>query len=369
MHAEHQPTALQKRSRRRFFGLSLMVSTLLAVSLFGWTLYWLLQSPAAGEAVSFTIPSGATTSDIANILHEKGLIRNAAVFRYYLRAINEGDRFKAGDYTLQIGLDRREIIERLNGGRVATGESIRLTIPEGMTIRQMKERLHSKLGMDSDRFDAAAEAIVNRARTNPDASTYKWLAQIPQNSDLIHPLEGYLFPDTYEFSPDVTEQELIERLLEQTDTKLKQLPAGWEQRMADLGISLHQMLVIASIIEREVVVPEERPIVSGVLYNRLRKNMPMQSCATVQYLLPNQKKRLLYADLEIDSPYNTYKVKGFPPGPIANPGLAAMKAALYPENTDYLFFVTRNDGTSGHYFAKTYAEHNQNISRSRAFQN
>jgi UPF0755 protein len=319
--------------------------------------------------VNLEIPAGTSTRDIVERLEQAGLIRNATVFWYALKVQNEGAQFKAGDYALQIGMSRNELIERLNKGESASGDSQKLTIPEGTTTKQLLAKLETKLGLDRQRFLSAADEIVAQARSESSNARYPWLAQIPNNAELIHPLEGYLFPDTYAFQVGVSEQQVIETLLAQTDKKLKQLPSDWQQQLNKLGLTVHQMFIIASIIEREVIVPEERPIVAGVLYNRLQKNMPMQSCATVQYLLPNQKKRLLYADLEIQSPYNTYLNSGFPPGPIANPGLAAMKAALYPAETPYLFFVTRNDGSSGHYFAKTYAEHNQNISRSRAYTN
>ena len=337
----------------------LLISVVLVTLLTALFLFLQLQPPAKGDAVKVTIPKGAGTKQIAELLETNGLVRDGTLFYYRMLLLNEGAAFKAGDYLMRPGMSAGELIALLNGGGKSQVASFKLTVPEGMTVRQLADRLQTQQGISGEQFLAEAVAVAT------SGSSYDWIKQLPDIEILKYPLEGYLFPDTYMFREDVTARQMIERMLQQTDDKLKQLPAGWEQQLDKLGVNVHEMLTIASLIEREVVVPAERAVVSGVIYNRLRKGMPLQIDATVQYLLPAQKSRLLYKDLEIESAYNTYRNNGLPPGPIANPGLAAMEAACFPAATDYLFYVTRKDGTPGHWFAKTFAEHKRNIARSK----
>jgi UPF0755 protein len=175
-----------------------------------------------------------------------------------------------------------------------------------------------------------------------------------------------MFPETYEMKKGSTEEQIIARMLQETDRKLATLPEGWQDAMEESGKSLHEIMTIASLIEREVVVDEERALVSSVIYNRLAEPMRLQIDAAVQYALDEPKERLLTKDLEIDSPYNTYKNDGLPPGPIASPSLASIEAALFPAESDYLFYVTKKDGSQTHLFAKTYNEHLRNIDKSEA---
>jgi UPF0755 protein len=335
-----------------FAGLFLLLASVVAL----WV--WLeLRPPARGPEVQLQVPAGAGTREIAALLEREGLVRNGDLFWYALLWRGEGQRFKAGDYTLRIGMAHAELIRTLNGGGKSAGASFRLTVPEGMTVKQLQARLQTEYGY--------SEAELTDALRPERYPQYPWLSEIPADEALLHPLEGYLFPDTYEFKRAASAQTVIATLLAQLEVRLRQLPADWRSGLEKQGVTFHQMLTIASLVEREVVVPEERELVAGVIYNRLAKKMPLQIDATVQYLLPAQKERLLYKDLEIDSPYNTYRNGGLPPGPIANPGLAAIRAALTPAKTDYYFYVTRKDGTPGHWFAKTYEEHLRNIAKSK----
>jgi UPF0755 protein len=177
-------------------------------------------------------------------------------------------------------------------------------------------------------------------------------------------LEGYIFPETYEVPQTSTDEKIVRRMFEELDRKLALLPADWQQQMEKLGLTFHDIMTIASLIEREVVVDEERALVASVIYNRLNQKYPLQIDATVQYALDAPKERLLYVDLEVDSPYNTYKHAGLPPGPIASPGLKSIEAALYPDTSTYMFYVTKKDGTAEHYFAETYEAHQSNIAKS-----
>ncbi|MNZ86552.1 putative aminodeoxychorismate lyase [compost metagenome] len=188
---------------------------------------------------------------------------------------------------------------------------------------------------------------------------------VPDNDQLHQRLEGYLFPETYEMKKESTEEDIIKRMLMELDRKLAELPEDWQLVMEEKNLSLHELLTIASLVEREVVVDEERALVAGVIYNRMKDGMMLQIDATVQYSLDKPKERLYEKDLQVDSPYNTYKVEGLPPGPIASPSIASIQAALYPEDSDYLFYVTKKDGSQSHLFAKTYKEHLKNIEISK----
>ncbi|MBD2844542.1 endolytic transglycosylase MltG [Paenibacillus sp. IB182496] len=317
-----------------------------------------LRPAPAGPPVTFEIASGTSPYRVADHLEREGIIRNAFLFKYYVRLTEEGARFQAGTYELAPGMGRDAIIAKLNSGDTIAPNTVRFTIPEGFTVTQIADKL-------------AAEGVVDRAKfvelaNNPTLLAHSESAlKIPKDeANLQFLLEGYLFPETYEIEVDSTVQDVIVRMLHELDRKLEQLPEGWGDTLAERGLSFHEMMTIASLIEREVVVDEERALVSGVIRNRLDDNMPLQIDASVQYALETPKERLLEADLEVDSPYNTYQVQGLPPGPIASPSYASIEAAIYPEATDYLFYVTKKDGSQTHLFAETYNGHLRNIEES-----
>jgi UPF0755 protein len=310
----------------------------------------------AEEAVLVEIPGGMSSSAIAELLERQGLIRDAFVFRMYLRYKGEGHRFQAGRYEIRPGTAPDDIIAMLNAGDTVPEETLRLTVPEGWTVEQIADSL-AALGLDKARF---LELAASPERF-PDTKT----ADIPQDERLRYALEGYLFPETYDFPLDSGEQDIVARMLDELDRKLSSLPEGWEKRLDELGISFHQMMTIASLIEREVAVDSERALVAGVIYNRIRQNMPLQIDATVLYAMGEHKDVVLEKDLQVDNPYNTYRYPGLPPGPIASPGLKSIEAALYPESTNYLYYVTKKDGSNEHLFAETYEEHLKNIDKSK----
>lgn len=309
----------------------------------------------AGPAVTFTIEKGMGSSEIADLLEENGIIRNALFFKGYLKWVKEGSGFMAGTYTASPGDTYDSLIARLNAGDVVKEETVVFTIPEGYTAKQVAGKLAEAWGQKPEVFleiidSGAGLAAVDRLG-------------IPAGGGVLHRLEGYLFPETYELLKDSTPQDVVEVLLEQLEKKLDSIP-DWKNQLTERKISLHELLTVASLVEREVVVDEERPLVAGVIYNRLNKGQNLEIDATVQYLLDKQKERLLYKDLEVESPYNTYRNAGLPPGPIASPGLASIQAALAPEASEYYFYVTKKDGTQGHLFGKTYEEHLANIKKS-----
>lgn len=346
-----------KRVRNLILGLLILI--LVAAAGAGSYVYFGMKPVKdSNEAVRLTIQSGTGTSQIAKQLEQSGLIRHAALFRGFLKYKSEGGHFQAGTYEMKPGMTYEQIIAKLNAGDVVPEEMVRFTIPEGFTVKQMAEKLQEEGVASADKFLALTK--------NPAGVSSGFLAKVPADSKLIYRLEGYLFPETYEMKKGSTETEIVARMLDETAKKLEEIP-DFDAKLAASGYSLNQILTVASLVEREVVVDKERPIVAGVIYNRLKQNMKLEIDATVQYLLGKPKERLLNSDLRsVDSPYNSYLYAGLPPGPIAAPSLKSIEAALSPQSSNYLFYVTKKDGSQEHLFAATYQEHLANIKKSEA---
>jgi len=319
--------------------------------------HMLQPMPESGQSVRVTIAPGTGSQQIAAKLEQAGIVRSAKLFGYYLKYKDQGNKFQAGEYELRPGLTLDAIIDTLNRGLTVKEQGIKLTIPEGYTVRQIADKLQQQFGTDPTLFMQAVQQY--------SGFTAKSFAYIPTDSKLANRLEGYLFPETYEWSKDIRVEEMIDRMMLELDKKLALLPDGWQEKLAQRGQTFHQMMTAASLIEREVVLDEERSLVAGVIYNRLQKGMPLQIDATVQYLFDKPKERLFEKDLQLESPYNTYLHTGLPPGPIASPSLASIKAAIDPAATSYLFYVTKKDGSKGHLFAETFEQHQQNIASSK----
>lgn len=295
------------------------------------------------ESISFEIPSGATFSQIADKLKEQGVIASEDAFLWLARL--EDAKLVAGEYTLEPGTTLKELLQRFNIGDANTNE-VTVKFIEGDTILEMADRLvQSGLISEPEEFLTAASQNVSRFQ-------YEFLASKPSSVDL----EGYLFPDTYRFFNEASVDDVINKLLETFDQKLTD---QMRQDIADSGRSIHEVITLASIIEKEVQHPEDMKTVSGLFMNRLDIGMALQADSTVNYITLSGRDRSTLQDLQIDSPYNTYKYAGLPPGPISNPGLNAINAAIYPNQTDYLFFVT--DSTGKVYYATDFAGHNRNI--------
>lgn len=364
---DSKPVKVKKPKRRKprvwvvsFWVCFSLLFLMLIVAVSGLYYVWNQLSPTkSGPAVEVVITKGMSANGVSKLLEEKGIIKNGFIFGYYLVLKEEGANFQAGKYELNPGMDKAEIIAKLNSGKVIAEDTVMFTIPEGFNVEQIASKLAEEGLGDRDIF----LALANEDRTWSGAET---VLSIPKDAaNMKYRLEGYLFPDTYELVKGISEEEIILRLLKEQDRKLASLPEDWVDQLDKLNISMHDMLTIASLIEREVVVDEERPKVAGVIYNRLAEPMRLQIDATIQYALDEQKEVLSFEDTELDSPYNTYQIDGLPPGPIANPSLDSIKAALYPEEHSYLFYVTKKDGTNTHLFAETYREHQRNIEKSK----
>ncbi|MFC5471676.1 endolytic transglycosylase MltG [Cohnella suwonensis] len=345
------------RRKPRVLLWSFLIALGIVLSVSAGLLFYLwngLRPPASAAPVEVTITSGMRAKKVSELLEQNGLIRNASLFSGWMKLKGEGSRFQAGVYELTPGMSMEQIVTKLNNGEIIAAATIRFTIPEGFTIEQIAGRLADAADIDKAKFLDAAKKPGLWAGS-------AWTKSLPVDNSLKYPLEGYLFPETYEMKRGSTELDVIDRMLTELDRRLDQLPEDWQSVMEERGLTVHQLLTIASLVEREVVVDEERPLVSGVIQNRLKKKMPLQIDATIQYLLDKQKERLLEGDLKVDSPYNTYLNAGLPPGPIASPSYKSIEAALYPEKSDYMYYVTKKDGTNTHLFAVTYKQHQKNI--------
>jgi len=313
-------------------------SLFLAYSYYNNSIYKPASPPNESTPVNVTIKSGSTSAQIANILYDKGLIKDKNTFRIYLKINELGDKLQAGNYEFNTGMNVEEIVDKLLKGDVIK-DSVTVTIPEGYEIKEIAEVLERKGLVKKEEFIEAAQNI---------SFDYDFLKELP---DRPVKLEGYLFPDTYEFSKNATAEQIIKKMLNRFDEIFDD---EMRQKAASMGLTIDEVVTMASIIEREAKVDEERPLVSAVFYNRLEIGQMLQSCATVQYILGERKEKLLNKDLEIDSPYNTYKNKGLPIGPIANPGKASLDAALNPADVDYLYFVLKDPVKGTHAFSNNY---------------
>ena len=304
---------------------------------------------ALGESSAVTILPGDSAAVIARRLLSSGIIDSDTRFELLALLLGWEGRLEPGSYSFEACLTTYEILRRIHFGETSP---LRVVLPEGLRVEQVTERLAQAGVIDRAEFASALEAAAESTVAGSLA------AQRPAGTSL----EGYLFPSAYSFPLGTTAEQALRLMLLRFNEALT--PQLWEQINAS-GRSLHEILTIASIIEREVVEDSERALVSAVIWNRLAAGMPLQMDSTVQYAVGSAgqwwKPELTAQDLGVESAYNTYVVSGLPPTPIASPGLAVIEAAANPANVPYLFFVARGDGT--HAFAVTYAEHQANVER------
>ena len=290
-----------------------------------------------GASTRVIIPRGASFADAADSLSKANLVGWRKMFRLYAR-VTGGDRnIKPGTYLLRHGTPWKDIIGALNGGH---GLVNTITIPEGYTISQITPALARTLKVPADSVNAAVRDTALLSRLD-----------IPNPT-----LEGYLFPDTYAFPLGTTARQAVHEMVYDFERRWK---PEWDAKASDLKINRNDLVTMASIVEREARLPEERPVIAAVYYNRLKKGMLLQADPTVQYALGHHVGRVLYKDLAVASPYNTYVHKGLPPGPVASPGVASLAAAANPASVPYLYFVASPDGH--HEFRMTLQEHTSAI--------
>ena len=282
------------------------------------------------------IEKGQTGTEIADMLYERGLIRSTQGFKLWLYLSGTNDKLQTGHYQIPNKVTVRELISLLQEGHV---ESIRVTIPEGYTVGDIAIVLEKNQIMKAKDFLA-------------EAKTYVPYPYMKGTKPATYPVEGFLFPSTYEIPVGATPRDVIQMMADEMNRYLT--PAVKKQIQAQ-HMSIHDFVTLASIVERESLFDADRPTIAGVFKKRLAHGIPLQSDATISYVLGYAKEDVTIGDTQLQSPYNTYVSKGLPPGPIANPGKKSLDAVLYSENTDYLYFVADKEGHN--HFSKTYEEH------------
>ncbi|HCL90930.1 MAG TPA: endolytic transglycosylase MltG [Candidatus Atribacteria bacterium] len=308
-----------------FFIFSLI---LLIAILFTTSVYFPLEENSTTQKI-VNIPSGTNAKEIVDLLEKNEIIRkNNYTFRILTKLLKLEDQLKYGEYNLSPSMNMLQILGKLVKGEVI---AYKITIPEGYTCTQIAELLDKKEVAEKETF----LKLVKDSEKTP---------------------EGYLFPDTYEVPKKYGAEKMVKTML--SNFNQIAIENKFTDRAEEIGFSLNEIIILASIIEKEAKFSDEKNKVSTVFHNRLKTGMKLQSCATIQYILEEPKERLDENDLKIDSPYNTYLHKGLPPGPICNPGLDSIIAALEPEEEDYLYFVLGENGR--HIFSKTYQEHLRN---------
>ena len=320
--------------------LLIFLLILLAILIFtGYDFYKKATSPYKGfdGSIKIEIPGGSTVTEIAGMLKKKKIIPNYLYFRIYYKLFHSGSFFKTGEYDFSKPLTIEQIIKKLIKGDVVL---YKITIKEGMTIDETAEYLSQNHGIDYRKFHNSARKV-------------SLISDLDSNAD---DLEGYLFPETYMISKGTTPGDLLKTMVNNFRQSFSE---SYRIRAGELNLSVREILTLASLIEKETSSREERFLISSVFHNRLRIGMPMGCDPTIIYALKKEGKwdgDIKWKDLKMDSPYNTRIHRGLPPGPICSPGIHSIEAALFPENSKYLYFVAKDRKT--HYFSKNLKEHN-----------
>jgi UPF0755 protein len=337
------PQASVNRAGRALVGLA--VATVLCVGVIvGAASLWFRDAVYIDDALpaqqtDVIVPNGATFGQVASLLRERGVLAHPFVFRLLARLRRVDSDVKAGEYRFPAHQTSDAVLQRLVRGEQF---AVWVTIPEGYTAREIAQTLASRSLGDAARYER----------------TFLRSGGVGIDGAQTRSLEGYLFPSTYLIPIDDSPEAVASILVDQFR---RELPADAERRARALGRSVPDVVTVASLIEREGKVDQDRPLIASVIYNRLRLGMPLEVDAAIEYTFPEHHDVITKRDLAIDSPYNTYRHTGLPPTPIANPGKASLDAAFGPATSDYLYYVAKSDGHS--VFAKTLAEHNANVER------
>jgi UPF0755 protein len=321
----------------------LIIGIVLVLAVIG-IIYFIYSTAVAGGddavegPIKVTVEQGDTLSSVADKLETAGVIESATLFKMEARFGGQSTEIKPGEYTFEAGSDGEEILGKLTAGKAVP--TFAVTIPEGLTLQQTAETVGAaETGVTAEEFAEAAKK-----------TDYEYAFM---EDDAVMSTEGYLFPKQYEFEEGTSAEGMVDRLLEQYLIETRDL--DFEGAQDRLNLTEHELVTVASLIERESANSEERPIIASVIYNRIRQGMPLQIDATIQYALGEPKEELSLRDLKVDSPYNTYENPGLPPGPIASPSRESIQAALEPAETDYLYYVLDVEGNE-HFFTDNYDE-------------
>lgn len=325
--------------RKKILEYKLHIILVVSIICLGSLIYGVTKQVTStpGEKFVITVKSGMGAHEIGDLLYEQGVIKSVLVFQIVAKIEGMENSLQAGEYVLNKKMTVQQIVGLLAKGQTRYQQ---ITIPEGYTVEQIAKLLDEKQLGNGTKFKALAQNTV----------PYTYMTN--NNPNVVYKVEGYLFPNTYRIAKGATEEQILTMMMDQFD---KQFTDGMRARATELGLQVKDVIILASLVEKEAQLASDRPVIAGVFLNRLKQDMPLQSCATIQYILGYPKAELSVQDTEIPSPYNTYQHMGLPPGPIANPGIAAINAVLQPEKTDYMYFVA--DAQGAHHFSKTYEEH------------
>ncbi len=333
---------IHRNSKRRFsrkkvgiisLGLLFLAGLLLCAAL---VLFFITPAKKGGKNQSVIVKEGLSLKEVAGELDRKKIITSKALFELWAELLGYSRKIKAGEYELGSHMAPKRILEKLIKGEVITYP---VTVPEGFTVEQIAQLLHEGGLVNKEKF----LSLIN------DPSLLR------QYGISAPSLEGYLYPETYHFARGISARSTIDAMV----GRFRQVVNPLKERMDKVGMNLQEVITLASIVEKETGLSEERSTIASVFLNRLKKGMRLESDPTVIYGIKDFDGNLTRKDLNKATPYNTYTIRGLPPGPIANPGLEAIRAVLYPAKTDYLYFVSKNDGS--HHFSKTLSEHNKAV--------
>lgn len=331
-----------------------VVIVLIIVIIIPILMFFVLLGPTSKnkDAIKFEVVSGDTYSGIGNKLKEQGLIKSSLVYKIYIRFQNPKN-LEACTYSLNKNMGTVNIVKELQKKCTESSDAVTVTIPEGKHIEQVAEIMSS---VTNNTKENLLKVWNNEEFIDKLINEYEFITDEVKNKKIRYPLEGYLFPSTYELlNKDVTPEYIAYRMLEQT----KRIYDTYKSDIVKSGYTFHEILTMASIVEYEAILDEERPIIAGIFYNRLNIDMKFQSCATLGYAIKEWKLKYTTADTRVDHPYNTYFYAGFPPGPGNMPGEKSIIAAIKPAKTDYLFFLANvcDPNNKKSEFSKTNAEH------------
>lgn len=290
----------------------------------------------ADQSIYVSIKPGMSASDIGDELVKHGVLENKFAFWWKVKTSDAASNFKSGVYAMKPNMSADEVLQKLVSGDTTL---VKFTIPEGFGVKEIAKRL-------------ADEGLVDEQEFLDKAKKYAPYDYIKRKSDIRYACEGFLFPDTYELHEEATPESIMKMMAENFDNRLT---PELRARAREMNLSIFDLITLASLVEKEALYAEDRPIIAQVFFKRLKVGMPLQSDTTLQYLLDAPKEDVSIKDTQIESPYNTYQHRGLPPGPIASPGMAAIKAVLYPADTDYLYFVADRKGHN--HYSTNYADH------------
>jgi len=330
----------------------IVILVIMIVTVCGTYRYAISPMSKESKEIIFTVEEGSTYLTIANNLKEKELIRSEMFYKVYIKIFNPNN-LQAGTYILDQNMSLEQIIEKLEKNEVVT-ETLTIVIPEGKHIEEVAEIISTNTGLSEQ---GLLDYWQDEEVINTLISKYWLLTDDIKKEGIRYYLEGYLFPDTYQVSIKPTNKEVTYKLLDRMDEILSK----YKDVINNSKYSVHEILTLASIVEHEAVLAEDRPMIARVFLNRLDKEMLLQSCATIGYAIGEWKLRYNTSDLKVDSPYNTYMYGGLPIGPGDMPGEASIKAVLYPSDNNYLYFLANVYSSTDQktYYSETYKEHQQ----------